>query len=107
MVDIDFFSAPHTWNQKLLLHPHVHCVAPAGGLSPDQTHWIAARSGFFLPYNLAPSHQEASTLLLRPEVMAVGIPLTGSKNMSCCTQTLCFPCPPGSGARPCGVTYTI
>jgi hypothetical protein len=31
--------------------------------------------------------------------MAVGIPLTGSKNMSCCTQTLRFPCPPGSGAK--------
>jgi hypothetical protein len=20
----------HTWNQKLELHPHVHCVVPAG-----------------------------------------------------------------------------
>ena len=26
-------SACHTWNQKLDLHPHVHCVIPAGGLS--------------------------------------------------------------------------
>src|ERR1700744_2535405 len=60
-----------------------------------------------LPNYRAPSHQEASTLLVRPEVMAVGVPLAGSKNMSCCTQTLCFPCPPRSGARPCGVTYTI
>ena len=30
-------------------HPHVHCVVPAGGLAPDHTHWIAARSNFFLP----------------------------------------------------------
>jgi len=37
---------------ELLLHPHVHCVAPAGGLSPDRTHWIAARSGFFLPLHV-------------------------------------------------------
>src|ERR1019366_7940219 len=28
-------SVLHTWNQKLLHHPHVHCVVPAGGLSPD------------------------------------------------------------------------
>jgi hypothetical protein len=52
MVDIDFFKAPHTWNQKLLLHPHVHCVASAGGLTPDRTHWVAARSGFFLPVHV-------------------------------------------------------
>jgi hypothetical protein len=24
--EIGFFSVLHTWNQKLLLHPHVHCV---------------------------------------------------------------------------------
>ena len=22
----------HTWGQNLLLHPHIHCVIPAGGL---------------------------------------------------------------------------
>jgi hypothetical protein len=47
--EIGFFSVLHTWNQKLLHHPHVHCVVPAGGLSPDHTRWIAARTGFFLP----------------------------------------------------------
>jgi hypothetical protein len=47
--DIGFFSVLHTWNQKLLHHPHVHCVVPAGGLAPDHTRWIAARPGFFLP----------------------------------------------------------
>jgi len=47
--EIGFFSVLHSWNQKLLHHPHVHCVVPAGGLSPDHTRWIAARSGFFLP----------------------------------------------------------
>jgi hypothetical protein len=24
--EIGFFSVLHTWNQKLQLHPHVHCV---------------------------------------------------------------------------------
>src|SRR6202022_4137249 len=46
--EIGFFSVLHTWNQKLGLHPHVHCVIPAGGLSLDHTHWIKSRSGFFL-----------------------------------------------------------
>jgi hypothetical protein len=47
--EIGFFSVLHTWNQKLLHHPHVHCVVPTGGLSPDHTRWTAARPGFFLP----------------------------------------------------------
>ena len=47
--DIGFFSVLHTWNQKLQHHPHVHCVVPAGGLSPDQTSWIQPRYAFFLP----------------------------------------------------------
>src|SRR5215470_10449912 len=46
--EIGFFSVLHTWNQRLGLHPHVHCVIPAGGLSLDHTHWIPSRSRFFL-----------------------------------------------------------
>jgi hypothetical protein len=41
--EIGFFTVLHTWNQKLGLHPHVHCVIPAGGLSLDLTHWIKSR----------------------------------------------------------------
>lgn len=39
----------HTWGQALHHHPHLHCIAPGGGLSLDQTQWIACRPGFFLP----------------------------------------------------------
>jgi hypothetical protein len=47
--EIGFFSILHTWNQQLLHHPHVHCVVPAGGLSPDHCRWIPAANNFFLP----------------------------------------------------------
>jgi hypothetical protein len=47
--EIGFFSVLHTWNQKLQLHPHVHCVVPAGGLSLDHTRWVRSRPRFFLP----------------------------------------------------------
>jgi hypothetical protein len=30
-------------------HPHVHCVIPAGGLSPDHSRWVRSRQQFFLP----------------------------------------------------------
>jgi Putative transposase/Transposase zinc-binding domain len=46
---IGFFSVLHTWSQKLELHPHVHCVVPAGGLSADCTRWSKPRYAFFLP----------------------------------------------------------
>jgi hypothetical protein len=37
----------HTWGQNLFHHPHVHCIVPVGGLSPEGC-WIACRPGFFL-----------------------------------------------------------
>jgi Putative transposase/Transposase zinc-binding domain len=39
----------HTWGQNLQFHPHVHCVVPGGGLSPDGAHWVGSRPDFFLP----------------------------------------------------------
>jgi hypothetical protein len=47
--DIGFFAVLHTWGQALTHHPHLHCVIPGGGLSPDGQRWIACRPGFFLP----------------------------------------------------------
>ena len=47
--EIGFFSVLHTWGQNLLHHPHIHCVVPGGGLSPDRSHWISCRPRFFLP----------------------------------------------------------
>lgn len=39
----------HTWGQNLHHHPHVHCVVPGGGPSPDGARWVSCRPGFFLP----------------------------------------------------------
>jgi Putative transposase/Transposase zinc-binding domain len=46
--EIGFFSVLHTWSQKLKIHPHVHCVVPAGGLSLDHTRWVRSRDNYFL-----------------------------------------------------------
>lgn len=46
---IGFLSVLHTWGQNLQHHPHVHCVIPSGGLSPDYERWIHPRYAFFLP----------------------------------------------------------
>jgi Transposase zinc-binding domain/Putative transposase len=47
--EIGILAVLHTWGQNLQHHPHVHCVVPGGGLSPDGSRWIACRPGFFLP----------------------------------------------------------
>lgn len=48
--EIGGLSILHTWGQTLVRHPHVHCVVPAGGFSPDHQRWMRPRcAGFFLP----------------------------------------------------------
>jgi len=46
--EIGFFAVLHSWGQTLLFHPHLHCVVPGGGLSPDGKTWISCRPRFFL-----------------------------------------------------------
>jgi hypothetical protein len=46
---IGFLAVLHTWGQTLLHHPHLHCVVPGGGLSPDHRRWIPCGHKFFLP----------------------------------------------------------
>jgi hypothetical protein len=48
-VGIGFLSILHTWGQTLQRHPHIHCVVPGGGLSPDHQRWIRSPPRFFLP----------------------------------------------------------
>ena len=47
--DIGVTAVLHTWGQNLDHHPHLHCIVPGGGLSPDGRRWISCRAGFFLP----------------------------------------------------------
>src|ERR1039458_8607607 len=46
---IGFLAVLHTWGQNLHLHPHLHCVIPGGGISPDGASWVGCRKSFFLP----------------------------------------------------------
>jgi Putative transposase/Transposase zinc-binding domain len=47
--DIGLTAVLHTWGQNLDHHPHVHCIVPGGGISPDGERWVPSRPGFFLP----------------------------------------------------------
>ena len=47
--NLGVLSILHTWGQNLQHHPHVHCVVPGGGLTPDRSQWLSCRKGFLLP----------------------------------------------------------
>jgi hypothetical protein len=47
--EIGMIGVLHTWGQNLLLHPHIHFLIPAGGLSSDHRAWVRPRYAFFLP----------------------------------------------------------
>jgi hypothetical protein len=47
--DIGLTAVLHTWGQSLDHHPHVHCIVPGGGVSPDGMSWMRCRQNFFLP----------------------------------------------------------
>jgi hypothetical protein len=46
---IGFTAVLHTWGSAMTHHPHLHCIVPGGGLSPDGQRWIPCKRGFFLP----------------------------------------------------------
>jgi hypothetical protein len=63
---IGFLAVLHTWGQTLTAHPHIHCVVPGGGISPDGKSWIfrkkakkkrkkKRRKSFFLPVRVLSS----------------------------------------------------
>ena len=49
---IGFIALLHTWDQKLNFHPHIHCVGPGGGLSPEKSAWISSPENYCLPVKI-------------------------------------------------------
>ena len=45
-------AARHTWGQTLVLHPHLPCLVPGGGLTPAGQ-WQPVRNGCLLPVRVA------------------------------------------------------
>ena len=45
---IGLIGVLHTWTRNLAFHPHVHYLAPGGGLSANGA-WLPARHRYFLP----------------------------------------------------------
>ena len=44
-----FFGVLHTWGRQIQYHPHIHFVAPGGGLDKDSKSWKETTKDFYLP----------------------------------------------------------
>jgi hypothetical protein len=53
----------HTWTQKLLYHPHVHCIVPAGGIDKSGKWKTSKGKGGFLFYVPAVANKFRGKLL--------------------------------------------
>ena len=49
---IGIIAVLHTWGSALTHHPHVHMIVPGGGLSEDDSRWIASRPRFLVHVNV-------------------------------------------------------
>jgi hypothetical protein len=54
--NIGLVAVLHTWGQNLMDHPHLHCIVPGGGLTPNQQRWKYSKKakyrGFFIHVNI-------------------------------------------------------
>jgi hypothetical protein len=54
--NIGLVAVLHTWGQNLMDHPHLHCIVPGGGLTPDTVRWRYSKKakyhGFFIHVNI-------------------------------------------------------
>jgi len=73
-------SILHTWGQNLSLHPHLHCIVPAGGISKSRK-WKQAKSKgkFLFPVEAMSSVFRARfVLLLRKEAKRKSVNISQS-----------------------------
>jgi hypothetical protein len=50
--DLGITMVLHTWTRELLIHPHVHAIVTAGGLSLDGSRWIDSKRRFLFHVNV-------------------------------------------------------
>jgi hypothetical protein len=72
---IGMLSILHTWTRALVYHPHVHCLIPAGGLSPDRRYWLEARKNYLVPVKaLSEIFRATFMALIRKKLPQVAFP---------------------------------
>jgi hypothetical protein len=68
---IGFLSILHTWGKNLRLHPHLHCVVPAGGFEPGYSRWVHLKYPFFLPVKVLSPSTSTQAKVKRPPNLVI------------------------------------
>jgi len=102
---IGFLAVLHTWGQRLNHHPHIHCVVPGGGLSPDGTCWVPARPDYFLPVQVLSAVYRAKFLDLLYRAHAAG-QINCPGKLAPLSNPVAFKCHLASAKRHDWVVYT-
>ena len=68
---IGFISILHTWGQNLMHHPHIHCVVPSGGLTPEGK-FITGDGDFFIHVKVLSRKFRGKFLRLLEEAYSAG-----------------------------------
>jgi hypothetical protein len=71
--EIGILAVLHTWGQNLMEHPHIHCLVPGGGLSPDGLRWINSSKKFFIPVKVLSRKFRGKFLAFLKEAMKDGV----------------------------------
>ena len=96
-----FICVLHTWGQTLCLHPHVHVIITAGGLSPDRTNWVTPKStskDFLFPV-------KAMSKMFRGKFMETFLEIFKGQDLSkikkdCYAKQWCVYTKPAAGGNP-------
>ena len=70
----------HTWTQVLTYHPHIHCIIPAGALSPDGVEWIRCKEQFLFPIDVLKKLYRGKMMAYFREAVKRGDIATGIQN---------------------------
>lgn len=84
---IGILAVLHTWSQNLQLHPHLHCLVPAGGLAFDHSRWIATKR------HGSSSRCACSAACFAASCSTFSSGATGAANYALPASSLIYPCP--------------
>lgn len=86
MAKLGMIAVLHTWTQKLIYHPHVHCMVPAGGLDHNGK-WKHTHDKFLFPVRVMANLFRGKMLFHIKQLLHSG-QLKGSEGLSSIVRKL-------------------
>jgi len=69
---LGFIAVLHTWTQKLMDHPHIHCLIPAGAMGHDGLEWLQTKGDYLFPIEVVKRLYRGKFMALFREAVTTG-----------------------------------